>query len=91
MRCKPPQSGIDPFGLDLALPLHGCYAYSVFGFNGRKSVDATGGQGNHDFVVFKDGTPTGPNYWIAGEDSTDCANKDGDCNLTMVKLVTLNN
>jgi hypothetical protein len=67
--------------------LHGCYAFSIFGFNDQKCVDATGGQGDHDFVVFKDGTPTRPNYWIAGEDPADCANADGDCNLTIVKVV----
>ena len=76
---------------DATLPVHGCYAYSVFGFNDQKCVDATGNQGDHDFVVFKDGTPTRPNYWIAGEDPADCANNDGDCNLTIVKVVTVNN
>jgi hypothetical protein len=74
-----------------ALPIHGCYAYSVFGFNDPKCVDTTGNQGDHDFVVFKDGTPLRPNYWVAGEDPADCANNDGDCNLTIVKVVPVSN
>lgn len=72
-------------------PLHGCYAYSVFGLNDQKCVEATGNQGDHDFIVFKDGTPSHPNYWIAGEDPADCANNDGDCNLTIVKVVPQSN
>jgi hypothetical protein len=82
---------LDPQCGNAALPLHGCYAYSVFGFNDQKCVDATGNQGDHDFVVFKDGTPSHPNYWIAGEDPADCANNDGDCNLTIVKVTVINN
>jgi hypothetical protein len=66
---------------------HGCYAFSIFGFNDQKCVEATGNQGDHDFVIFKDGTPTRPNYWVAGEDPADCQNADGDCNLTIVKVV----
>lgn len=66
---------------------HGCYAYSVFALNDQKCVNSTGGQGDHDFVVFKDGTLLRPNYWIAGEDPADCASNDGDCNLTIVKIV----
>jgi hypothetical protein len=77
----------DPPCGDATLPLHGCYAYSLFGLNDQKCVDSTGGQGDHDFVIFKDGTPTRPNYWIAGEDPADCANADGDCNLTIVKVI----
>lgn len=88
--------GTDPYNYptqcnDPTLPLHGCYAYSLFNLNDQKCVDATGGQGDHDFVVFKDGTPTRPNYWIAGEDPADCANADGDCNLTIVKVVPASN
>jgi len=84
--------GTDPYITTIqcgnaALPLHGCYANSLFGLNDQKCVDATGGQGDHDFVVFKDGSPSHPNYWIAGEDPADCANNDGDCNLTIVKVV----
>ena len=71
---------------DATLPIHGCYAYSLFGLNDQKCVEATGNQGDHDFIVFKDGTPTRPNFWIAGEDPADCANQDGDCNLTIVKV-----
>ena len=69
---------------------HGCYAYSVFGLNDQKCVDSTGGQGDHDFVVFS-GNPTSsrPVYWIAGEDPADCANNDGDCNLTVVRVSSL--
>jgi hypothetical protein len=84
--------GTDPSNLDpqcgnAALPLHGCYANTLFNLNDAKCVDATGGQGDHDFVVFKDGgSSTHPNYWVAGEDPADCANNDGDCNLTMVKI-----
>lgn len=80
----------DPCG-NASIPLHGCYAYSVFGFNDQKCVEATGGQGDHDFVVFKDGTPTRPNYWVAGEDPADCQSNDGDCNLTLVKVSTVSN
>jgi hypothetical protein len=54
-----------------------------------ESVLSSGGnQGDHDFVVFKDGgTALHPNYWIVGEDPTDCTNNDGACNLTIVKVV----
>src|SRR5215470_13771375 len=76
----------EPCG-DATIPTHGCYAYSIFGFNDQKCVDATGNQGDHDFVIFKDGTATRPNYWVAGEDPADCQNADGDCNLTLVKVV----
>jgi hypothetical protein len=71
--------------------LHGCYAYSVFTLNDARCTEVGGGQGDHDFVVFKDGTPTHPNYWIAGEDPADCANNDGDCNLTIVKVIPVSN
>ena len=80
-------NSVDTPCVDPNAVLRGCYAYSVFGFNDAKCVDSTGGQGDHDFVVFKDGTPLRPNYWIAGEDPADCANNDGDCNLTIVKVV----
>jgi hypothetical protein len=88
--------GTDPYITDTqcgnpALPLHGCYAYSLFTLNDQKCVDSTGGQGDHDFVIFRDGTPTRPNYWIAGEDPADCANADGDCNLTIVKITPVIN
>jgi len=71
--------------------LHGCYAYSVFAFNDQKCVDSTGGQGDHDFIVFSANAKTSsrPTYWIAGEDPADCFNNDGDCNLTMVRVSAL--
>lgn len=68
--------------------LHGCYAYSIFTLNDQKCVDSTGGQGDHDFVVFK-GVPvtsSRPTFWVVGEDPADCANADGDCNQTMVRV-----
>ena len=71
--------------------LHGCYAYSLFGLNDQKCVDATGGQGDHDFIVFSANARTSshPTSWIAGEDPADCANADGDCNLTIVRVMPL--
>jgi hypothetical protein len=68
--------------------LHGCYALSLFQYNDAKCVDATGNQGDHDFVIFSANaqTSTRPTYWVAGEDPADCANADGDCNLTLVKV-----
>jgi len=68
--------------------LHGCYAYSLFNLNDQKCVEATGGQGDHDFIVFSPNAQTAvrPTYWIAGEDPADCQSNDGDCNLTVVKI-----
>jgi hypothetical protein len=68
--------------------LHGCYAYSIFTLNDQKCVDSTGGQGDHDFVVFSGNATTSsrPTYWINGEDPSDCATNDGDCNLTIVRV-----
>jgi hypothetical protein len=68
--------------------LHGCYAYSIFTLNDQKCVDSTGGQGDHDFVVFSGNATTSsrPTYWINGEDPADCATNDGDCNLTIVRV-----
>jgi hypothetical protein len=67
---------------------HGCYAYSLFGLNDQKCVEATGGQGDHDFVIFSANAQTSarPTYWVAGEDPADCQSNDGDCNLTVVKV-----
>jgi hypothetical protein len=79
--------GTDEPCADPNAPEHGCYAYSIFTLNDARCTEVGGGQGDHDFVVFKDGTPTRPNYWIAGEDPADCASNDGDCNLTIVKVV----
>jgi hypothetical protein len=85
--------GTDPGNLDpqcgnASLPLHGCYAYSLFSLNDQKCVDATGGQGDHDFVVFSGNATfsSRPTYWINGEDPADCAGNDGDCNLTIVRV-----
>jgi hypothetical protein len=84
--------GTDPYITDVqcgnpSLPLHGCYAYTLFNLNDQKCVENTGGQGDHDFVVFS-GNPTSlrPTFWIAGEDPADCASNDGDCNLTIVRI-----
>jgi len=68
--------------------LHGCYANTLFNLNDARCTEAGGNQGDHDLVVFKDGgSSLHPNYWVVGEDPTDCANQDGDCNLTIVKVV----
>ena len=68
--------------------LHGCYAYSVFTLNDQKCVEATGNQGDHDFVVFSADAQKSsrPTFWVAGEDPADCATNDGDCNLTLVRV-----
>jgi len=68
--------------------LHGCYAYTTFLLNDQRCVDSTGGQGDHDFVIFSADAQKSshPTYWVAGEDPADCANKDGDCNLTLVRV-----
>lgn len=84
--------GTDPYNYPTqcnnpALPLHGCYANTLFGLNDQKCTEVGGGQGDHDFVVFVNSkTSTNPTYWIAGEDPSDCQNNDGDCNLTMVRV-----
>jgi hypothetical protein len=68
-------------------PQHGCYAYTLFNGDEPRCTDASGHQGDHDLVVFSENTGSShTNYWIAGEDPTDCTNKDGDCNLTIVKV-----
>jgi hypothetical protein len=71
--------------------LHGCYANSIFTLNDQKCVEATGNQGDHDFVVFSANAKTSshPTYFIAGEDPADCANNDGDCNLTVVRVTAV--
>ncbi|MEQ1557803.1 MAG: hypothetical protein ABL933_02535 [Methyloglobulus sp.] len=65
---------------------YGCYTYTLFDFVEARCLEATGHQGDHDFVVFKDPRYRSSTFWIAGEDPVDCANQDGDCNLTMVKV-----
>lgn len=72
-------------------PVHGCYALTLFNLNDAKCVDATGNQGDHDFIVFSANARTAshPTYWIAGEDPTDCADTDGDCNLTIMSVTAL--
>jgi hypothetical protein len=78
---------LDPQCGNASLPLHGCYAYSLFNLNDQKCVESTGGQGDHDFVVFSaNPQSSSPVYWVAGEDPADCATNDGDCNLTLVKI-----
>ena len=70
--------------------VHGCYAYTIFSFTEPRCLDAVGGQGDHDFVVFSTNPASNrAALWIAGEDPTDCANKDGDCNLTLVRVAPL--
>ncbi len=79
---------LDPSCGNASLPWHGCYAYSIFTLNDKKCVESTGGQGDHDFVVFSANaqTSSSPVYWVAGEDPSDCATNDGDCNLTLVRI-----
>jgi hypothetical protein len=87
--------GTDPYNTDVqcgnpALPLHGCYANTLFNLNDAKCVEATGGQGDHDFVVFSGNAKSShPTYWIAGEDPADCTTNDGDCNLTIVRVSSI--
>lgn len=81
-------NNLDPPCGNASLPLHGCYAYTLFNLNDAKCTESGGNQGDHDFIVFKDGsTSLHPNFWIVGEDPTDCTDQDGDCNLTIVKVV----
>jgi hypothetical protein len=81
-------NGLSTPCVDPNATLHGCYAYSLFSLNDQKCVNATGSQGDHDFIVFSANaqTTTRPTYWIAGEDPSDCAKNDGDCNLTVVRV-----
>jgi len=68
-------------------PLHGCYTYTVFAFVEPRCLESTGKQGDHDFVVFGKNTDSErPTYWVVGEDPVDCKAKDGDCNLTIVRV-----
>lgn len=64
---------------------HGCYAYTLFNQNEPNCQESN--QGAHDFVVFSTNPGSShATYWIAGEDPADCTTKDGDCNLTVVKV-----
>lgn len=70
---------------------HGCYAYTLFNLDEPRCIEAVGGQGDHDFVVFsRNPGPSHGVYWIVGEDPAGCPDQDGDCNLTIVKVVALN-
>ena len=72
-------------------PKHGCYAYTIFGFNDEDCTAAGSGsnvpgQGNHVFAIFIQQSPHHhPIYWVAGQDPSMCS-QDGDCNLTIVKV-----
>ena len=89
--------GSDPYGPSYftqcgnpALPLHGCYAYSLFLLNDAKCTEAGGEQGDHDFIVFSNNaTSSTPTYWVTGEDPGDCLDLDGDCNLTTISVTKL--
>jgi hypothetical protein len=82
---------VDCVGYGANPPIHGCYAYSIFSLNDQKCVEATGNQGDHDFVIFSANatSSTTPTYWVVGEDPADCAvgpDGDGDCNQTVVRI-----
>ena len=72
-------------------PDHGCWAYTIFGFNDEDCTAAGAGtnvpgQGDHVFAIFLQQPNRGaPIYWIAGQDPSLCS-QDGDCNLTIVKV-----
>ncbi len=66
---------------------HGCYAYTLFNLDEPRCTEASGHQGDHDFVVFTANPGySHATYWIAGEDPAGCPTLDGDCNLTIVKV-----
>ncbi len=76
-------------------PEHGCYTSTIFAFNDEdctaNGTTANGpGQGDHNFAIFLQQNPGQPTtYWVAGQDPNLCA-QDGDCNLTVVKVVRRN-
>lgn len=77
----------EPLIDDATQTRRGCYTYSLFNLTEPRCLEVTGNQGDHDFVVFSDRPGSNrATYWIGGEDPVDCINKDGDCNLTMVKV-----
>ncbi len=72
-------------------PEHGCWAYTIFGFNDEDCTAAgapgnSPGQGDHNFAIFlQQIAGQVPTYWVAGQDPSMCS-QDGDCNLTVVKV-----
>jgi hypothetical protein len=69
---------------------HGCYTYTLYNLNDPRCLEG-GGNGNHDFAVFSTNPGSShATYWIAGEDPGDCSTQDGDCNLTIVKVSSMN-
>lgn len=72
-------------------PEHGCWAYTIFGFNDEDCTQAgapgnSPGQGDHNFAIFlQEIAGQVPTYWVAGQDPSKCS-EDGDCNLTVVKV-----
>jgi hypothetical protein len=81
----------EPVDATATVPEHGCYAYTLFNLDEPRCLEDSGGQGDHDFVVFSGNakTSSNPTYWIAGEDPADCVNEDGDCNLTIMSVTAL--
>ena len=73
---------------------HGCYAYTIFGFNDEQctaagTTSSGPGLGDHVFAIFlQNNSNKNPIYWVAGQDPGMCSN-DGDCNLTIVKVKRL--
>jgi hypothetical protein len=60
---------------------NGCLAYTLSSFN-----DVANGCDKHDFVVFSSKPGSDHSiFWIAGIDPPGCG--DGDCNLTLIKVV----
>lgn len=75
---------------DTPAPTHGCYAYTLFSLDEPRCTEASGGQGDHDFVVFSaNPSSSHPTYWVVGEDPADCTSNDGDCNLTIVTVTAV--
>ena len=80
----------EPVDATATVPEHGCYAYTLFNLDEPRCKEVTGGQGDHDFIVFSSDAKTSPlhTYWVTSEDPEDCVNQDGDCNLTIVRVST---
>ena len=48
-------------------PQHGCYAYTLFNLDELRCKEVTGGQGDHDFVVFSSNPGSDHTaYWVVG-------------------------